>query len=400
MIRAMRGASLTPFVFVTAVIIANLPNAQSAWAQGQSQLPSFIDERRLPQNGTDVSKDAQQDDSTKRQKAEEEERARQAAESARKAAEEEAARQEAARRKAEEERARQAAENARKAAEQEAARKEAARRKAEEERARQTPEPRRGSAADDLAQRMLSGGACKDVQLATQPQPAGRIEIKLHSSCLAGRPVTFTYAGHDFVRTLDNNGDLTFLLDLFEGAAPLALKFDDGSKTDINVSGVSLAQISKVAVLWSAPVNLDLHAFEYLAPKDGKGHVWAKAPASLETVMAEAKDGARGRGFLSTADTGEGAGTHVEVYTFLHNKNQRHGAVTLMIDYETRGAVPSGEHCGKGALAIIEALVVRMRPGGAVDKEIVRLGPAPCGDPLPDSKRFNSDTLGDLMVRG
>ncbi len=519
MMRAVRRVSLAVGLMMTAAIMAAGSVSHTVWAQGQSQLPSFVDERRLPQNGSDASTDRQSEDASKRQQAEEEaarkaaeeaarnkaaederarlaaeaarkaaeedaarnkaaeeerarqaadeaarkaaeeeaarnkaaedERARKAAEAARKTAEEEAARKEAARKKSEqEERARQAAEAARKAAEEdaarakaaeverarqaaeaarkaaeeeaarkeaarhaaeaarkaaaeEAARKEAARKKADEEqRARQTSEPRSRSAADDLAQRMSSSGACKDVQLSTQAQPAGRFEIKLHSNCLAGRQIKIVYAAHEFVRTIDNAGNMSFLLDLFEGAAPLALKFDDGSTTNINVTGVSFAQISKVAVIWSTPVNLDLHAFEYLAPQNGPGHVWSKAPASLETAMTAAKEGSRGRGFLSTSDTGEDAGTHVEVYTFLHNKSQRQGVITLKIDYETRGDTPSGEHCGNGPLAEIEALVVRLRPGGTVEKELVRLGAAPCGEQLPQSKRFNSDMLSDLLARG
>ena len=482
--RAVRRVSLAVGLMMTAAIMAAGSVSHTVWAQGQSQLPSFVDERRLPQNGQDASTDRQPEDASKRQQAEEEaarkaaeeaarnkaaeverarlateaarkaaeedaarnkaaeeerarqaadeaarkaaeeeaarnkaaedERARKSAEAARKTAEEEAARKEAARKKSEqEERARQAAEAARKTAEEEAARKEAARQAAEaarkaaarkkadeEQRARQTSEPRSRSAADDLAQRMSSSGACKDVQLSTQAQPAGRFEIKLHSNCLAGRQIKIVYAAHEFVRTIDNAGNMTFLLDLFEGAAPLALKFDDGSTTNINVTGVSFAQISKVAVIWSTPVNLDLHAFEYLAPQNGPGHVWSKAPASLETAMTAAKEGSRGRGFLSTSDTGEDAGTHVEVYTFLHNKSQRQGVITLKIDYETRGDTPSGEHCGNGPLAEIEALVVRLRPGGTVEKELVRLGAAPCGEQLPQSKRFNSDMLGDLLARG
>ena len=99
-------------------------------------------------------------------------------------------------------------------------------------------------------------------------------------------------------------------------------------------------------------------------------------------------------------DDGRGEGMHAEVYTFLHNKSQRSGAITLIIDYETRGDTPSGEYCGNGSLAAVEAVVIRMRPGGRIEKENVRLSSAPCGEKLPEAKRFNSDTLSDLVARG
>ena len=247
---------------------------------------------------------------------------------------------------------------------------------------------------------MLSTGSCENIDVAANPQPAGRIAISIKAACLAGRNVSFDYAGHEFVRAVGGDGALSLTLDLFEGAAPLSLKLDDGTSKAVDVSGVELAGISKVAILWSAPVNLDLHAFEYLAPRDGPGHVWSKAPSTLDTAVTAAREGTRGRGFISMDDTGTGPGLHSEVYTFLHNKSQRSGAITLMIDYETRGDLPSGDHCGTGKLAQIEALVVRLRPGGNVEKESVRLPAAPCGQKLPQSERFNSDTLSDLVAKG
>ena len=116
--------------------------------------------------------------------------------------------------------------------------------------------------------------------------------------------------------------------------------------------------------------------------------------------MTAAKSGGKSRGYLSTSDDGTNEGTKLEVYTFLHNPSQRTGAVTLMIDYETRGAVPSGAHCGNGALAKIEALVVRLRPGGRVDRERVKLNAVACGQAIPDGVRYNTDTMSDLLARG
>ncbi len=344
----------------------------SGAGRAQDRIPSFVDERRLPLGGDDAAADR---------------------EAKPKPAEEEAT----SKRAEEEERARQAAEAQRsKAAEEAAARKRAE----EEERSRQAAEATRKSAADDLAQRMSSGGHCENVQIATKPQPAGRLEINVQAPCLAGRNVTFIYGGHDFVRSAGASGVLAFTLDLFEGAVPLALRLEDGTSTDIDLSAVDLTGISKVTILWSAPVNLDLHALEYLAPRGGPGHVWAKAPSSLDAALSAMSEGSRGRGFISMDDAGDGPGVHAEVYTFLHNKSQRHGAITLLIDYETRGDVPSGDHCGAGKLAEVEAQVIRLRRGGRVEKETVRLGPEPCGQQLPEAKRFNSDTLSDLVAKG
>lgn len=392
---------LTAGVVLAAALLPALRATAPACAQDQSQVPSFVDERRLPEDADSTSKERESQERVQRLKEESERpRERLSAESeARRKAKEEATRK----RVEEEERARQAAVAERKAAEEAVARKRAE----EEERTRQAAdakreaaEAKRNTAADDLAQRMSSIGSCENIDVTANPQAAGRIAISIKAACLAGRNVSFDYAGHEFVRAVGGDGALSLTLDLFEGAAPLSLKLDDGTSKAVDVSGVELAGISKVAILWSAPVNLDLHAFEYLAPRDGPGHVWSKAPSTLDTAVTAAREGTRGRGFISMDDTGTGPGLHSEVYTFLHNKSQRSGAITLMIDYETRGDLPSGDHCGTGKLAQIEALVVRLRPGGNVEKESVRLPAAPCGQKLPQSERFNSDTLSDLVAKG
>ncbi|MFV0369420.1 MAG: hypothetical protein ACK5KM_13260 [Hyphomicrobiaceae bacterium] len=453
--RARGVTAAWPALALPLSLVVMVAHCEPANAQGG--LPSFIDERRLPHVGrpsqekpqeekanqaAEEERQRQAEEEAARQRAAEEERARQeaqaeqqrqAAEAAarQRAAEEERAKQEAQveqqrqaeeeaarQRAAEEERARQeaqaeqrrqAAEAAarQRAAEEERARQEAQaeqQRQAEEEAARQrAAEQQRESgntAAGQLAGRMARGGACRDVELKGTPQPAARIEIKVVSKCLAGRAVTIAYGTFEFVRQVGADGTMNFLLDLFEANVPLALKLDDGTVMNIDTAGVNFAGVSKVAVLWSAPVNLDLHAHEYLAPRDAPGHVWAKAPGSLEESLQAAASGKRARGFISMDDSGEGPGLHAEVYTFLHNPNQRNGAVTLLIDYETRGDVPQPPYCGDGELAQIEARVIRLRPAGGVDKEVVRLGAAPCGERIPEAQRFNSDTLSDLVARG
>jgi len=399
---AMRQVAYDTTVLMAAVCTVGMAFVTTVLAQ-EAAPPRFIDERRLPDFGQQEAARRAAEVEAARKRAEEEERARQAAEAERKAAEEKAEIE----RVAEQERARRAAEAAREAAEEEALRQNAE----ETARARQAAEAtaaevareqarERKAAAEDLARRMAAPtGPCKDVQLDVQPRPAGRLELKLASPCLSGRNVTLSYEAYDFVRTVDGSGQLTFVLDLFAGKAPLSLKQEDGTKTEIDVSEVDLKGLSKVAVLWTMPVNLDLHATEYLASRGGEGHVWSKSPASMDAALAASREGNRGRGFLSTDDTGSGEGIHAEVYTFIHNPSQKNGAVTLLIDYESRGDVPQGDYCGDGKFAEVEVGVVRLRPSGRIEKEKVRLGPAPCGERLTEATRFNPDTLSDLVAR-
>lgn len=387
-------------------------------ARAQESPPSFVDERRLPQSGPDAARQRQSQEALDKLKGESEklrERLQAETEARRKAEQEAAARQAEenaaeAKRKAEEEA------TARKAAEEEAARQRAAeaerarqaaaaaaKRRAEEAAAaRQRSQSRQDTrdAAGALAARMSTTQSCRDLRTSVEPRPAGVVEIKLQSACLAGQKVMLTYGDSESVHVAGQDGSLNLPVDLYQGLAPLSLTLPDGTKQQITLPRIDLSGISKVAVLWTSPVNLDLHALEYLAPRGGDGHVWAQSPGSIDQSMTASRDGARGRGFMSSIDDGRGEGMHAEVYTFLHNKSQRSGAITLIIDYETRGDTPSGEYCGNGSLAAVEAVVIRMRPGGRIEKENVRLSSAPCGEKLPEAKRFNSDTLSDLVARG
>ena len=304
------------------------------------------------------------------------------------------------------------------AAAQRAAAEAVARRKAEEAAAAQRAEAERQAkaaadansareaeakskaAAAAIAARMAPNQPCSDVDTDSKMLPGATVEITIKSACLAGKKVVLNYGAHSFGHTIPASGEAVLNLDLFEGPQPAALVMPDGQRAVIDTSAADLSQISKVAVIWSAPVNLDLHALEYLAQRGGAGHVWSGAPSSREQAGAAARDGVQGRGFMSKVDDGTGEGSKVEVYTFWHKAGQRSGAVTLFIDHASRGDTPSGDFCGDGARARVEATVVRLRPGGKVENEIVRLGPAVCGQKLRDAERYNPDTLSHLLAKG
>jgi hypothetical protein len=152
--------------------------------------------------------------------------------------------------------------------------------------------------------------------------------------------------------------------------------------------------------VWRAPVNLDLHALEYTARQGGAGHVWASAPSSSEAALEQSRKTARGRGFMSALADGTAEDDKVEIYTFWHAEGQEGGAVSLMVDYETRGDLPRDDACGSGQLASIEFRVFRLARGAAAPVSEQRALPAaPCGKPLPAEVRFNPDSMPHLLIR-
>jgi hypothetical protein len=336
-----------------------------------------------------------------RRKEEEEKRQAAEAEARRKAEEEKRQAAEAeARRKAEEEK--------RQAAEAEARRKveeEQRRRAAEAEAKRKTePAPPHAPARAAVAappKITPAGTPCPAAKLTATPLPGGRAELAIESECRAGQVLTLSYGSFSLPAEFDAGGRYEATFDLFLGKdAPLEAVFADKTRARIAVQGLDFDRISKIAIVWRAPVNLDLHALEYTARHGGAGHVWAKSPSSADAALEQSRKTARGRGFLSAAADGTAEGDKVEVYTFWHADGQESGAVSLMVDYETRGEVPLAEACGSGSLASIEFRVLRLARGAAAAVTEQRaLAAAPCGKPLPAEARFNPDSMPHLMIR-
>src|SRR5262249_45128711 len=151
---------------------------------------------------------------------------------------------------------------------------------------------------------------------------------------------------------LDGLGRAELVLDCFAGdREAVALSFDD--KTTVYrqpVVGEDMRDFSKVTIVWTSAVDLDLHAFEYAAAFESPGHVWTKQPRSFEEAATGQGDG-RGHGFLSTISAGTELGMNMEIYTFVHQHGESPGIIKFAVDYVSRGSRPEGRFCGSGDLA-------------------------------------------------
>ena len=121
--------------------------------------------------------------------------------------------------------------------------------------------------------------------------------------------------------------------------------------------------------------------------------------SDAEGAASLAQAESRGHGFLSSSSTAAGGGDKVEVYTFWHVAGQESGAVTLAVDYETRGEIPKAASCGAGALASVEMQVWRLFRGEPPESESRTLAAAPCDAPLPEAARYNPDSMPQLKIR-
>ncbi len=411
--------------------------AISAGVATQRALPSFVDERRLPLSEAEAEAKRKAEEQALEKAKQEERRLAAEAEAKRKAEEQalEKAKQEERRLAAEAEAKRKADEQAlekakqeerRLAAEAEAKRKaeeqalekakqeerrlaaEAeAKRKAEEQAQEKAKQEERRQQAAVVAPNIAAGGAaarsvaeCVNDKIAAQAIPGGRFKIEIEAPCRANQSFVIQYGQFGFQRQLDAAGRGTAIVDLFQGKEPsLSLQFADGKRQSVSPEAVDLRGLSKVAVVWQAAVNLDLHAYEYSTLPGTKGHVWVRSPSSADAALAEMKSTMRGRGFLSTSDDGRGSGDKVEVYTFWHHDEQQSGVVATALDYESRGDQPAGDVCGTGPQASVAFETILVTPLGRVSRERGSIAAAPCGVQLTGNSRFMEDAVPDISAK-
>ena len=245
-----------------------------------------------------------------------------------------------------------------------------------------------------------TGAGCEAAKVSSSALAGGKLLISIDSACRPAQPVTIQYGGYDIVRRIGPSGQANLVLDLFLGKGGTAkVTFADGSSQVVDASAGDLNGLSKVALIWQSAVDLDLHAIEGGGGFGKQGHRWTGAASTMDAAKAESTDSGHGAGFLSTVDDGAHEGTKVEVYTFVHSADQETGAVSMLVDYASRGAKPAGELCGTGALAEIPFEVVIFDRKGRTARESGVIPAAKCGETLAGAARYLKEAVPDLRFR-
>lgn len=242
---------------------------------------------------------------------------------------------------------------------------------------------------------------CPAPQIAIMPMSAGRSAISINSPCRQSESVRLQYAGLEFIRKLDQQGQLTFILDCMAGdTPPLKIVFSDGDQYSRQVKALDLERVTKLAVVWSAPVNLDLHAFEYSGSPQSDDHIWAGAPSTADESLGKTTEGERGHGFMSTTSLGDEAGTKLEVYTFWHRPGQGSGVINLALDYESRAKKKRDiDTCGTGLFSDLEYEAFLLARNAPAKRYFRAFTSIECSVTLTGIDRFNHKSLPQIFIR-
>jgi hypothetical protein len=242
-----------------------------------------------------------------------------------------------------------------------------------------------------------SKASCDKPKITTQPLSAGRMAISANQACRKGQRVSLVYGPFTFAKWYDAGGKLALDVDLYLAKSEqVRLVFADGSFEDIAPVTLDLDKVSKVAIVWDSAVNLDLHALQNVGIFGSADHIWAGAASSAETANGIVQSTGFGSGFMSTKDDGKSEGQKVEVFTYIHAPDQKSGAVSMMLDFASRGDRPAGETCVGGDKAAVPFEAVVLTKTGVTRSRGV-VSPAPCGTRLVSEARYMKDIVPDLV---
>lgn len=176
-----------------------------------------------------------------------------------------------------------------------------------------------------------------DVEFFADANSGASILVFVSSPCRKSTPVQLEHAGLSFTMMTDEEGVLQTTVPAFEAIANVTVSFADGAGADAKVNVRDAGDMERLAIVWTAPLDLNLHAFENSASEGGEGHVWVENPRRYRDTLTG------GGGYLEVfGDPTIAGGTMAEVYTLPVNRlrNETTAEMDLRIDDATA-------HCGQ-----------------------------------------------------
>ena len=213
--------------------------------------------------------------------------------------------------------------------------------------------------------------ACKH-SLTAEPNAAAMVTLTIDAPCLANDRFSVHHNGMMFTGVTDENGKSILSVPALASNAVYIVSFANGDGAVASATVTSLEYYDRVVVQWTGDAGIQIHALEYGANYNEKGHVWNGDARDIATA-------ARGEGGfvtrLGAADIAQSQ--RAEVYTFPSGMTSRAGNIQLRVEAEVTQA-----NCGRD----IEAQSIQLSSDGQLKVQDVVLA-------VPDC-----DAKGDFLV--
>ena len=238
------------------------------------------------------------------------------------------------------------------------------------------------------------GAGCGPFEIRSVAAAGAMSVVQVNSPCRSGAGFEVEHAGLRFSGRFDATGAGEVRIPVMDSEGVARVVASDGGAAPVSLEfNLREAELTlRIAVAWTAPVNLDLHAFEYAAQFGADGHVWQEHPSGFRRVRRS------GGGYLKNYPAAAAGGQSIEVYTFWANSRARRGVARIALDHASRGDVADGDFCEGGALASPDYVVVRSERGKLTSTARGRFEAAQCGQALGQDARYASGALRDLRI--
>jgi hypothetical protein len=210
------------------------------------------------------------------------------------------------------------------------------------------------------------------VAMTAETMAAALVKLNLSAPCLPNERVTMHHNGMMFSEATDADGALEIMVPALTETAVFIASFADGKGAVANAKVSSLEFYDRAVVQSDSESSVSLHALEFGADYDDKGHVWTQAAGTIT-------DAATGKGgFLISLGNPEVADALMaEVYTFPSGIAENDGDIELSVEIEV-----TAMNCGRD----IEAQSLETGKDGKLSVQALELT-------MPDC-----DAIGDFLV--
>ena len=150
-----------------------------------------------------------------------------------------------------------------------------------------------------------------DVETSATVLPGAVVQIDVTAPCMANERLIVHHAGLMFTDVTDSDGHMQASVPAMSEDAVFVIAFDGGSGSVVQTKVEEINDFTRSALLWSGPVDFELHALEAGADYGTEGHVWSGASRTVEMALSD------DRGFVITLGNSNVARPRMaEVYTY------------------------------------------------------------------------------------
>ncbi|WP_177174508.1 hypothetical protein [Oceanicella actignis] len=230
------------------------------------------------------------------------------------------------------------------------------------------------------------------VALSARAEPGAFVHVEGDSSCRAGRVGVLEHEGLRFAVRFDAKGRFAAELPAFARDARVSYVEGGAALAQARARLLDAARVLRVALVWDAPVDLNLHAFEFGASVGAPGHVWERAPGDARAYR-------RGRGGLTQSFPSlEGQGDNIEVYSFNPGRRSPQGVIRMAVEFASRGRLAQPPYCGLTPEASPVFRTVRLENGRVEERSNQSIVAASCGEAIADAALYLPDMVRDMVI--